>query len=166
MKLSFTECLTVVRICLMIPFMINDHTPVFHTDQKPDVEVVNPLGGNTKVHKLGKQQGIKLHACNTVPIHNLSVQMLVCHQEPSDKTLTGVCIVSLQTGLFYYTLGNLPPKFRSQLQAIHLLMVVKVQHIPLYGIDEVLAPVIDDLQTGKSKGASMVIINMLFYSTI
>ena len=47
----------------------------------------------------------------------------------------------------------MPPKFRSQLQAIHLLMVVKVQHIQLYGIDEVLAPVIDDLQTfGKSKG--------------
>ena len=40
-----------------------------------DVEVVNPLGGNTKVHKLSKQHGIKLHACNTAPIHNLSVQM-------------------------------------------------------------------------------------------
>ena len=120
-----------------------------------------------KYSTLCKQQGIKLHACNIVPIHNLSVQMLVCHQEPPDKTLTGVCIVSLQTGLFYYTLGNLPPKFRSQLQAIHLLMVVKVQHIQLYGIDEVLAPVIDDLQTLKKvRGASMVIINMLFNSTI
>ena len=32
------------------------------------------------------------------------------------------------------------------LTAIHLLMVVTVHHIQLYGIDEVLAPVIDDLK--------------------
>ena len=46
--------------------------PLFRDDPKAlqiqlyydDVEVVNPLGGNTKVHKLGKQHGIKLHACN------------------------------------------------------------------------------------------------------
>ena len=52
-----------------------------------------------------------------------------------------------QTGLFYYTLGNLPPKFRSRLQAIQLLMVAKVQHIQLYGIDEVLAPIIEDIKS-------------------
>ena len=35
------------------------------------------------------------------------------------------------------------------LTAIHLLMVVKVQHIQLCGIDEVLSPVTDDLKTLK-----------------
>ena len=45
-------------------------------------------------------------------------------------------------------------------------MVVKIQHIQLYGIGEVLAPVIDDLKTlEKVRGVSMVIINMLFNST-
>ena len=43
-------------------------------------------------------------------------------------------------------------------------MVVKIQHIQLYGIDEVLAPVIDDLKTLKKVWVSMVIINMLFNS--
>ena len=42
-------------------------------------------------------------------------------------------------------------------------MVVKVQHIQLYGIDEVLAPVIDDLKTlEKVRGTCMVIVNVLF----
>ena len=130
-----------------------------------DVEVVNPLGGNTKVHKLGKQHGTKAHvACNPHPctIYPYTCSSLTC-ASPSGKILTGACPLLFQTGLFYYTLGNLPPKFRSRLQAIHLLMVVKVQHIQLYGIDEVLAPVIDDLKTlEKVRGTCMVIVNVLF----
>ena len=49
-------------------------------------------------------------------------------------------------GLFYYTLGNLPPKYRSRLQAIQLLQVVEVQHIQNYGMDAVIAPFIDDMK--------------------
>ena len=40
---------------------------------------------------------------------------------------------------------------------------MKVQHIQLYGIDEVLAPVIDDLRMlEKVRGTCMTIINTLF----
>ena len=46
------------------------------------------------------------------------------------------------TGVFYYTLGNLDPKFRSSLKAIQLLCVVKYNHIKKYGITEVLAPIV------------------------
>ena len=43
-------------------------------------------------------------------------------------------------GLFYFTLGNIKPKFRSTLQAIQLLCAVKTECIKKYGIDEVLKP--------------------------
>ena len=53
---------------------------------------------------------------------------------------------TLSAGLFYFTLGNVPPKYRSCLQAIQLLQVVKVPYIQLYGMDAVLFWIIEDLK--------------------
>lgn len=38
-------------------------------------------------------------------------------------------------GAFYFTLGNLPPKYRSRLTSIHLLALVKSNFISKYGMD-------------------------------
>lgn len=49
------------------------------------------------------------------------------------------------SGLVYYTLGNLDPKFRSSLKSIHLLSIAKYEHIVEYGIEELLKPVVEDV---------------------
>ena len=48
-------------------------------------------------------------------------------------------------GMFYFTLGNLPPKFRSKLSAIQLVAIVKTTILAIYGMDAVLQPFVDDL---------------------
>lgn len=48
-------------------------------------------------------------------------------------------------GLFYYTLGNIDPKYRSCLDAIQLLCVVKTDVITKFGINEVLRPFVEDM---------------------
>ena len=49
-------------------------------------------------------------------------------------------------GLFYYTLGNVEPKFRSTLHTIQLLTVVKSSLIKKYGINEILQLFMEDIK--------------------
>lgn len=48
--------------------------------------------------------------------------------------------------MFYYTLGNLSPKYRSLLRAIQLACVAPVSVVNKYGVDAVLAPVVQQLK--------------------
>ena len=50
------------------------------------------------------------------------------------------------TGMFYFTLGNLSPRLRSKLTSIHLIAIVKTTIISLYGMDAILQPLINDLK--------------------
>jgi len=50
------------------------------------------------------------------------------------------------TGSFYFTLGNLSPKYRSKLTSIYLLALVKSKFISDYGMDAALKPFIDDMK--------------------
>ncbi len=52
----------------------------------------------------------------------------------------------LHTGFFYFTLGNLEPKYRSTIASIQLLGIVKKSLLDKYGIDAVLQPFVDDLK--------------------
>jgi hypothetical protein len=49
-------------------------------------------------------------------------------------------------GLFYYTLGNISPRYRSSLKAIQLITVVKHSILKDYGIDKILEPFIEDIK--------------------
>ena len=55
-------------------------------------------------------------------------------------------IHSVYIGIFYFTLGNLPPKYRSRLSAIHLVAIVKTTILSMYGMDNVLRPFVDDIK--------------------
>ena len=48
--------------------------------------------------------------------------------------------------MFYFTIGNLSPMYRSQLSNINLVAIAKVTHIDTYGMDAVLKPFVDDLK--------------------
>lgn len=50
-------------------------------------------------------------------------------------------------GLFYWVLLNVHPCHRSTLRFIQLLAVAKSNHILSYGIDAILEPAINDIQT-------------------
>ena len=52
---------------------------------------------------------------------------------------------STVTGIFYVTLGNLPPKYRSRLSAIYLIAIVKQKFLSLYGMDAILDPFVKDI---------------------
>ena len=50
------------------------------------------------------------------------------------------------TGVFYYRLGNLTPKFRSSLSSIHLVCIAKAAIIQKYGPDKILEPFMADIK--------------------
>ena len=48
--------------------------------------------------------------------------------------------------MFYFTLGNVNPKFRSKLKSIQLAALVRRVHLVKYGMNAVLRPIVDDLK--------------------
>jgi hypothetical protein len=57
------------------------------------------------------------------------------------------CFVSSFIGVIYFTIGNIAPKHRSQLNAIQLLAIATSPIIKKYGIDALLEPFMEDLQS-------------------
>lgn len=53
---------------------------------------------------------------------------------------------------FYFSLGNLKPKFRSALKNIHLLILVRHRLIKQYGVAKVLEPLLSDVLKLQSEG--------------
>lgn len=49
-------------------------------------------------------------------------------------------------GLFYFTLGNVRPQFRSKMKMINLVAACKQNYIKKYGMDSILNPFIEDLK--------------------
>lgn len=66
------------------------------------------------------------------------------------KLLFSKLIFPLSTGLFYYTLSNIAPRFRSSLNVIQLVAVVKTLLIEKYGIKEILKPFIQGVRQLES----------------
>lgn len=54
--------------------------------------------------------------------------------------------VSYCLGMFYFTLGNLSPRYRSHLPNIQLVAVTKTAMISNYGVDKILKPFVDDIK--------------------
>lgn len=51
----------------------------------------------------------------------------------------------MHVGCFYFTLGNLHPKYRSTLKSIQLLALIKNEHLKQYGMDSVLRYITADV---------------------
>ena len=48
--------------------------------------------------------------------------------------------------MFYFTLGNIPPKERSRLSAIYLVAILKNSLLQKYGMNAALEPFIEDMK--------------------
>lgn len=66
-------------------------------------------------------------------------------------------------GLFYYTLGNILPQYRSQLKAIQLLAVAKRPVIKKYGINCMLQTFMEEIAELEQVHKIPGIKNMCFY---
>ncbi len=55
-------------------------------------------------------------------------------------------LLLISLGFFYFTLGNLAPRYRSKLSSIQLLGIVKRRVIEVYGMNAILKPFVDDLK--------------------
>ena len=49
------------------------------------------------------------------------------------------------SGIFYFTLGNLPPKFRSKL-SFYLVAIAKQKYVTKYGMDAFLQLFVQDMK--------------------
>ena len=49
-------------------------------------------------------------------------------------------------GLFYYMLGNVDPKYRSRIDNIHLVTIVRTTLIQKYGMNKILEPFIEEIK--------------------
>ena len=108
-----------------------------------DVEICNPLGSRAKVHKLGKHNNDRNNFFIIIMLHLL-----------------------VHTALFYYTLGNISPAYRSSLKCIQLLTVVKYNDLVKYGIDTILSPFMEDLkllEAVSDKIPAVIIISCAFF---
>lgn len=52
----------------------------------------------------------------------------------------------MNSGAFYYLLGNMSPRFRSKIQNIQLLLLAKYSSVAEFGIDRILEPIVEDIQ--------------------
>ncbi|KAJ8346571.1 hypothetical protein SKAU_G00279720 [Synaphobranchus kaupii] len=53
---------------------------------------------------------------------------------------------------FYYTIGNLSGKYRSQLKHTHLALLVRYSHMKQVGMETILKPMMDDLKRLSTEG--------------
>ena len=117
--------------------------PLFSKDQQAlqillyydDLEVTNPLGSHTKVHKLGKIM-MQVHVVQCVMNHDYNLSF---------------------SAVFYYTLANISPQYRSSLNTIQLLTLVKSAYVSKYGVDQILQPFMDDLALLEKVNLNMYI---------
>ena len=62
---------------------------------------------------------------------------------------------------FYFTLGNLLPMYRSSLNHIYLVSVVKTKLIKTYTMNQILKPIVEDLRKFIGMLLENVILNFI-----
>lgn len=103
------------------PLFSNDSSALQIMMYYDDVEVTNPLGSKTKIHKIG-------WFSNTCSVFFMEV------------------IDLFLAAAFYYSLGNIPPQHRSTAWSIQLLAVTTTPTLQKYGPDRILQPIMEDVK--------------------
>ncbi|XP_058851954.1 uncharacterized protein LOC131699402 isoform X2 [Acipenser ruthenus] len=86
--------------------------------------------------------------------HQTGLQILLYYDEAEVDNPIGNKAGKHKLGMFYYTLGNINVRYRSKLEAIRLLAIIKSQDKKKYGIDRVLKEIQANL-TELSNGVEM-----------
>ena len=86
-----------------------------------------------------------------------SLQILAYYDELEVCNPLGTHTKKHKLGIILFTLGNIPPRYRSTLRAINLIACAEHPVILKHGIDCILEPFICDLNTLASQGLSVTI---------
>ena len=64
---------------------------------------------------------------------------------------------------FYFSIGNIPVKFRSRLYTLQLLLLTKSRNVRKYGMASVLRSFVEDMKSLETEGISLTINNMTYH---
>ena len=78
--------------------------------------------------------------------HKNGLIIILYHDELEVCNPLGSNAETHKVDMYYCTIGNLNPKFRSMICAIRLFAIVNTKFVKTYGIQKILDPVIDDLK--------------------
>ena len=84
-----------------------------------------------------------------------ALQILAYYDELEVCNPLGSHIKKHKLGIVFYTVGNISPKYRSQLRLINLAVVATVPIVEKYDLNEILQPFITDLNILSSTGISI-----------
>ena len=126
----------------------------------PLLESLRQLLGNDRIRDLilkpARQcdDGIYYDICdgsvfkndNYFKANDNSLQLILYHDEVEVCNPLGSKAGIHKLDMYYYTLGNIDPKFRSKHCAVRLLAIVNAKHVSTYGINKVMAPIVSDLK--------------------
>ena len=73
------------------------------------------------------------------------LELLIYHDDLGVCNLVGSKAGKHKIDMFYYTLGNIDPKFQSKQCAIRLLAICNTKFVKKYGIDKVLTLAVEDI---------------------
>ena len=85
----------------------------------------------------------------------LALQILAYFDELEVCNPLGSHIKKHKLGIVFFTLGNIRPKFRSSLKAIHLVAVATSPVIEKHGLNKILEPFITDLNNLATTGVQV-----------
>lgn len=89
--------------------------------------------------------------------HPDALQIIIYHDAVEVCNPLGSQAGKHKLDMFYYTLGNLNPKFRSRHCAVRLLAIVNAKLVQKYGYHAILEPIIEDIQ--KIEGGFPCLVN-------
>ena len=126
----------------------------------PILDSLNQLLSNAKISdiilenpKPQCQEGILYDICDgrcckmnkILQDHPNALLIILYHDEVEVCNPLGSHTSKHKVDLYYFTLGNINPKYRSKLCAIKLLAIVKAEDVLKYGPNQILAPICNDL---------------------
>ena len=84
-----------------------------------------------------------------------ALQVVAYYDEVELCNPLGSHVKQHKLGIVFYSLGNIHPKYRSQLKTINLAVVATVPVIEQHGLDSVLKPFVNDLNILATAGITV-----------
>ena len=97
------------------------------------------------------QDGELFHNDKYFKDHKDAIALIIFHDEIEVCNPLGIKAGKHKLDLYYYTVANLSPKFRSRHSAVRLLAIAKSTLVKQYGVNSILKPIVDDLKTLYNK---------------
>lgn len=92
----------------------------------------------------------------------LALQIIAYYDELELCNPLGSHVKRHKLGIIFFTLGNISPKYRSQLKIFNLAIVATVPIIEKHGLDVILKPFLDDINLLTTTGIEIAGMNHVF----